>query len=390
MKKTVIYFGNFILPDCNAAAHRVVSVGKILREIGYNTVYLGIGDPDERFDGLRSVENSYGFDMFESAYPAGNIEWVKRLTDVSGIEQLIKKYQGVREIILYNAPYATVCAASKLAKKYNIKLLFDCTELCDVTEGSLAKRIIKKADAYFTKNSMPKKIDGLIVISSFMERFFEKFQKPMVRLTPLVDIGDPIWHGTPIKSAYKKSFCFAGTIDASKDFVNEIVKAFTQITDPDIGLDVVGVAEEDFKNKYPDILPAGGSKNITFFGRLSHAETIAHVLGADYYIFIRPSDLRNNAGFPTKFTEAATSGAPIITTNVSDIGDYIGKSIKGYIVSDTNAETIKKTVLKAAADFDPQEKADRELLAVFDYRSNVLKLADWIGELIISYALTQK
>ena len=63
-------------------------------------------------------------------------------------------------------------------------------------------------------------------------------------------------------------------------------------------------------------------------GRLSHRETVKYILGCNCYIFIRRSDKRNNAGFPTKFAESYTCGVPIITTDVSDVGEYIKKS--GY------------------------------------------------------------
>ena len=43
-KKTIIYIGGFELPDKNAAAHRVISNGKLLRDIGYNVHFMGISN----------------------------------------------------------------------------------------------------------------------------------------------------------------------------------------------------------------------------------------------------------------------------------------------------------------------------------------------------------
>jgi len=37
----IIYYGPFQLPDKNAAAHRVINNAKLLRELGYETVFLG-------------------------------------------------------------------------------------------------------------------------------------------------------------------------------------------------------------------------------------------------------------------------------------------------------------------------------------------------------------
>ena len=40
--KTIIYIGNFELPNKNAAAQRVIANGKIFRDLGYKVVYIGI------------------------------------------------------------------------------------------------------------------------------------------------------------------------------------------------------------------------------------------------------------------------------------------------------------------------------------------------------------
>ncbi len=41
-KGTILYVGGFELPDKNAAAHRVLSNGKIFRELGYNVVFIDV------------------------------------------------------------------------------------------------------------------------------------------------------------------------------------------------------------------------------------------------------------------------------------------------------------------------------------------------------------
>ena len=47
-KGTIIYMGNFALPDKNAAAHRVMINGKIFKDLGYRVAYLGV-TRDESF-----------------------------------------------------------------------------------------------------------------------------------------------------------------------------------------------------------------------------------------------------------------------------------------------------------------------------------------------------
>ena len=382
MKKTIIYYGNFTLPDCNAAAHRVTSVGKIFRELGYNVIFLGANRDNCAFSGIRPVANSAGFEMYEEAYPSTTVQWFKWLHDISNLEALIKKHPETVAIVLYNSPYTIITRAAKLTKSLGIKLVYDYPEWCDVTQGSLPKLIIKRLDTQLIRKLMPKKVDGLIVISSFMQNHYKDFAKPIVKLTPMVDVKDPIWHAEPYKSSHPISFCFAGTIDAEKDYLHMIVKAFLGVTNSSVGLDIIGVAQEDFRAMYPEILPEKAPENITFFGRLSHTETISHVLGTDYYIFVRPKDLRNTAGFPTKFTEAATVGAPIITTDVSDVKEFIGKSVKGYIIPELSVEAVRSTIEYAVAQNKQEKKENRKICDVFDYRGHTQKVSAWLGELL--------
>ncbi len=42
--ETILYIGNFDLPDKNAAAHRVLGNGCALRELGYKLVFVGASE----------------------------------------------------------------------------------------------------------------------------------------------------------------------------------------------------------------------------------------------------------------------------------------------------------------------------------------------------------
>ena len=54
---TILYVGNFELPDKNAAAHRVVNNAKIFRELGYRVALLGTVR-GESFSGYKRTPES--------------------------------------------------------------------------------------------------------------------------------------------------------------------------------------------------------------------------------------------------------------------------------------------------------------------------------------------
>ena len=77
-KGTIIYMGNFELPDKNASAHRVMNNGKIFKDLGYRVAYLGVSR-DEVFAGIK--QSKYCPDIYEEAYPCGMKQWVNHIFD---------------------------------------------------------------------------------------------------------------------------------------------------------------------------------------------------------------------------------------------------------------------------------------------------------------------
>ncbi len=369
-KGTIIYYGGFTLPDKSAAANRVVSNGKIFEKLGYKTVFIGAAPSDESFDGLRKID---GYEnMYEHAHPKSTKQWLKHMLSVEHIESVIGNGENVCKIILYNVPMFTLMKAKKVFSKRNIEVCYDCTEWTKDTDGSLPKRIFKAFDEFFISNFAHKVADGVIAISSMMQKKYRK-SKNLLILPPLIDLNDSIWHQMPENHGDAFEFCFAGIPDGKKESLDKIVQAFISLGNKNAHLRIIGITEADFKNIYPDFSLPENAK-ITFMGRLSHAETIRHVLGCDCYIFIRRSDKRNNAGFPTKFAESFTCGVPVITTNVSDVGEYIKSSGRGSLLEGIDTQKISEAML-----FQLENKIqDKTLNNTFHYENYVQPTKDWL------------
>lgn len=371
-KGTIIYYGGFTLPDKSASANRVVSNGKIFDKLGYKTVFIGTSD--DLFDGLRPVEGCEN--MFEHAHPKSTKQWLKHMISVEHIESVIKKYNDVCRIILYNVPMFTLLKAKKVFSKRNIEVCYDCTEWTKDTDGSLPKRIFKAFDEILISNFAHKVADGMIAISSMMEKKY-KSNKNLLILPPLVDINDDIWHQQTEEHEDVFEFCFAGIPDGKKESLDKVVEAFCNINKKHTLLRIIGITESEFNKIYPDsYIPKNVRNKITFMGRLSHEETIKYILGCDCYIFIRRSDKRNNAGFPTKFAESYTCGAPIITTDVSDVDEYIKKSGRGSLLKNMDTQSISDAMLYQIENKN-QSKA---LNSTFHYESYIQQAEKWLKQ----------
>lgn len=367
---TIIYYGGFSLPDKSASANRVVSNGKIFAKLGYKTVFIGASE--DSFEGLRPVEGCD--DMFEHAHPKSTKQWLMHMLSVEHIEAVMKNYDDVKKIILYNVPMFTLLKAKKVFSKKSIEVCYDCTEWTKDTDGSLPKRIFKAFDEILISNFAHKVADGMIAISKMMEKKY-KSSKNLLILPPLVDINDKIWHQTPELHEGVFEFCFAGIPDGKKESLDKVVEAFCSINKKNTHLRIIGITENDFNNIYPDCyIPKNVHNKITFTGRLSHEETIKYVLGCDCYIFIRRSDKRNNAGFPTKFAESFTCGVPIITTDVSDVGEYIRQSGKGNLLKDMTTQGISEAMLYQI----DNKLQSKSLDNTFHYESFIQPTENWL------------
>lgn len=382
-KGTIIYWGGFELPDKNAAAHRVVANGKIFTSLGYQVVYLGTTsvDSDTYFDGIRGTENQ---NIYEEAHPLSTSQWVRWFFSIANLEVLVPKYDDVKMIIVYNVPYVILKKVKAKYKKLGIKVVYDCTEWSGETKGSFPKRILKKLDEYFVRTRTGKVSDGVIVISKMMEKAYEK-QAHTLRLPPLVDVEDAIWHQSREKETEAFEFCFAGVPGGNKESLDKIIEAFANLSKKmadKIQLRIVGPTKEQVCEQYPHLaeLLDSGKARILFTGRVSHEESIKFVLGCDCYIFVRPSNRRNNAGFPTKFAESFTCGGRIITTDVSDIAQYLRKADRGQVLDKVDVHEIQAAMKQEIA--NAISYTTKELDQTFHYASYEDMGAKWIADVL--------
>ena len=367
MNGTILYVGNFELPDKNAAAHRVINNGKIFRELGYRVVFLGTAR-DEDIDGVRAAP--YGENMFEEAYPVGFRAWLKHVFDVSNVKTLAGRFDDLKLVIAYNTPYRTFIALKRAFRRTSVKVAYDCTEWNDHAEGALPKRLYKKLDESRIRNKLGKKCRDMIVISKMME---EKYRGcNLLRLPPLVDTSDAIWHQTPIEHPGTFEFCFSGTT-SNKESLDLAVGAFMKLGSPDVRLRIIGLSQDEYEKTYPEqakLVREDG--RIVFMGYVSHEESVRYILSSDCYVFIREKTRRNEAGFPTKFAEAYTCGVPIITTDVSDVGGY-----KNVIITDC----LPDHILKCMNTLETQRISRFDTCQDFDFKNYTEVTKKWMEKI---------
>lgn len=358
MSRKVLYIGGFELPDKNAAAQRVMANAKLLREMGLEVSFIGIS---------KDIENAphivEGFASTPVPYPSGIKQWVHQImTFVDTIEIIDRRPDYV---ILYNFPSIASLRILNACHKHGIKVIHDLTEW-EIAEGWSPRNFIRKLDINLRMRYCMKRMDGVICISRFLFDYYKRHTK-CILVPPTVDLKNPKWdRERKLTSEGTIKLIYAGTAGfGNKDRLDCIVDAM--IGKKNLELTVIGMTKEQYVEGYGKNIPE--SVQVNFRGRVPHTEAVKAVQQSDFQMLIRDSNLKNNAGFPTKFVESMSCCTPIIATLTSNIGDFLVDGKNGFVVSDNKPLT---TILDHISQMNSIDiiimKEECRMFKGFDYR----------------------
>lgn len=371
-KGTIVYFGNFEMPDKDASAHRVLNNAKILREIGYTVVFCGVDKTEGTKCRCTRVENFYNYPR---KYPKNNKEWIKDMISFSYYKKCLERFKNVKYVVLYDFHALPFMYMYSFCHKKGIKIIADITEWYENPFSFNPKKMIKWIDTNLMMRYLYKKVDSMIVISEYLKKYYSKYISNIIVIPPLVDISEDIWTQKNIKSTEKIEYVYSGTTDKSKDKLGFIIDCFASLDDKyDYLLTIYGLTKDQFIFNFPQSIHSMekiGNK-IRFMGYVSHSESISALLRADYCIFIRDRSRKNMAGFPTKFVECYTSGIKIIASDVSNIKDYFPKEKNNYLIK--NQKILPKVLAHSLE--SEKNNEDKAIRTLFDFREWINLLND--------------
>lgn len=372
--KSILYIGGFELPDKNAAAHRVLSNAKIFRKLGYNVIFIGVDKSGEKFVDIQSTKTSIqGFESYRVPYPRGNKSWILYLTDIRLYVNIIKQYEKIYMIVLYNFQAIAMKKLLSYCRKHSIMCCADVTEWRSSKGENIIYRCLKGTDTWYRMKILHKRLDGLIVISRYLKKYY-KNTKNVILIPTLVDTKEEKWNNPFIKSKDNLILVYAGS-PGRKDKLDVLVNSIIAINRP-CCLEIIGITKEQFVKSNPKMKRVIDENNrVIFHGRVSHLKALNFVKRANYSCFFRENNRVSNAGFPTKLAEAISCGTPVITNNTSDIGDYISNDKNGYLLSGYNIDEITKVLNNANIEMI----VDKNL---FDYNKYIESMRTFLKHLL--------
>lgn len=347
-KGTILYVGGFELPDKNAAAHRVLSNGKIFRELGYNVAFIDV-DKSLKFNSniLETKKNIQGFECLSLPYPNSIIEWLKYLSSIDDIKMICNQYDDVKVIIAYNYQAVALNRLKYYCRNQDIRIVADCTEWYSTKGANIAFKVIKGLDSFLRMRIIQKRLDGLIVISKYLENYYEQCNN-VVRIPPLVDLTEEKWEKvTDELTNNKVRFVYSGSPGKNKDKINRLIEALYELKGYDnYVFNVVGITKAQYVQDYPEhkkLLSVLGER-IKFLGTISHVASLQEMNNSDFSIFIREETRLTKAGFPTKFVESISCKTPVITNKNSNITDFLIDGENGFLIDSTDIKVISSAL----------------------------------------------
>lgn len=352
-KDYIVYVGNFNIVDLNAAGKRVLNNSILLSQLGYKILLIGLCNNNSQTRTLIELkDNIYAYNLL---YPNRLCSWInynRKYKEVLNILSELGLTNRIKYMIFYGSLSITLFINKMLhfCKKHNITTIADVVDWLKICINNPIINILKTIDYNYQKMIVNKKMDSLIVISSYLKEYYKN--KNSALIPPLVEYNS----SDLIKSKKNKKIriYYAGNPFGNKkvnikgnelkDRIDLMINSLEE-TKCDFIFDIYGITLDDYisafpKSKIPD------SKKIVFHGKVNNSYLINILDDYDFSILFRDFNRESNAGFSTKIIESLSMFVPVITNNTSDMIKYIKNGKNGYILNIENKEDLINNLKK--------------------------------------------
>lgn len=356
MQKIIIYIGDFDLRNQNVQAHLVKNNAKILNRLGYLVAFIGVNreataEQIEALPKLDSIGDGNRYLELENTLSfAGLFKYRKMARRVLSFMDDVAKNGEVEFVISYQAPtYAPILKwVAKWCKHNNVKYIVNCADITIFDSQPLIRRIVMTQNWNYLHKVNRSYADGLIAVSSYIEKFYHKDGMPSVIIPPLFDdYTEDIY-----QLADRTTFVYAGmpfvlkknvSVVGMKDRLDKIIDLCLELSASGVEfcLLVIGITKELYTACIPRHEKAlEKNSDIVFIGRKAHKETLTFVRNADYLLNIRDNNIMNQAGLSTKVVESVSLGTPVIMNPIGDTFRYLREGVTGIKLTGENAKDL--------------------------------------------------
>lgn len=188
--------------------------------------------------------------------------------------------------------------------------------------------------------------DGVIAISTRLERWVRPFNANVIRIPILMD-DVPYSPGGPASDRFNLGF--AGNINEGKEGLKTFISVLHECVngDREIQLNLYGKDHDAAaRNVHRLVKRLGLSGMVLFHGLLPSSAIPAALARQDLLLLPRPDTLQNRFGFSTKLASYLASGVPVLVTDVGDNRLYIRDGENGFLIPPGDKIALKAKLIK--------------------------------------------
>lgn len=346
MREVYILSTDWFVNKKTAGARRVMKIAKSLA-LGNVTVFLVSYSniSSGRFEFVKVGDNIYDLRTIDHTE---NISF-HMIKFLHSVHSFISSRKGDAVIYLYPTTFVLkdfiYLLYFRLLKRYRFFCEINELRSTNIDLRSTAKGLVPRTRAliknsidfvFFKLNELQVPFyDGIVVISTNLEKYFSKYTKKIIRVPILCDVSEaglpvspPLYDGSLFR------ICFAGYIHTRKEGFDILLEALRMVNrTKNTELFMYGVLFEDDRLELESLaLKLGVADKIHYLGNLDPENLPREFTKYHLLILPRPLSPQTHYGFSTKLSEYLTSGIPVLVTDVSDNALVIRDNFNGFII----------------------------------------------------------
>lgn len=377
----IIFIGEFLFPEGDAAAIRTLSLARICRDLGFKVTVIGKGQVRPE-DYHRKLDGYYIEGIHYSTMNPRRVSWVHRFRHpVSRIKQFVSaleelNLEDTRAVIINACDSARhVPFVGAFCRRKSIPLIGDVCEWYDPRQMNYGRLNPLYAVFCLVFRYVLPRFRNLIVVSKLLEGHFEGQGRNLIRIAAPVDTSKmPCINHTPRD---RLVLLYAGS-PGRKDLLREMLVALASLA-PDersrIEFRLLGPTKQELTKllgSSAGLLKLLGD-TVKPLGRVRRDQVLDELQEAHFTVLLRPDKRYANAGFPGKVAESLAAGVPVLLNFTSDLEECLGDGTAALPVRDCSPVEVTQA-LRRALKLTPAELLELRRCArlkaeqFFDYR----------------------
>ena len=300
-KKVIIYIGNFLFPEGDAASKLVESNGRILNDLGYKVIYISKDFELGSNSTILETKNYYDFsEYFRIPFHKSIRQLLGSSKRYNEVIELFELYKNQLEcIILYGAPSTNFFLVSKISKwclRNNIRFIGNIADISAFSHGTIFERILKWGNYSILRYYLKYTTDGIIAVSKYIKDYFSYKENKIIIIPPLTN-SEEVLEPYIINNS-KTNLVYAGIpfpidgrrVDVSsyKDRLDIIIELLSKVykINQKFKFDIYGLTKEEYLMviKEDKTILDEMSEFIEFHGKVNHRKVVKAISEADFTI----------------------------------------------------------------------------------------------------------